>query len=144
LYPHVNADKTEAIRTLLGSVAQPYSGDVGSVSHPIDLPHTSRMHKTLLQGGHFSRETGSVERSAHWTPVVYAEMWVKIVGRGVTLAAAKNGGTFVIAELVERVTQDGSDDTKEELRSWFLADKKDIKLWDAKGSQILLEKVESL
>ncbi|KAF8218252.1 hypothetical protein K438DRAFT_1796570 [Mycena galopus ATCC 62051] len=53
-------DKTAANETLLraASAAYPCEDD----PHPIDLPHSSRLYKTLLQGGHFNRATSGVEQ----------------------------------------------------------------------------------
>lgn len=102
------------------------------------------MYKTLLQGGHFSRDTNSVQISPHWKPLHFAEAWVKMVGPDITLAAAQAGGTFVVAELVERIVHEGLQDSKDKLKSWFNSLRENIKKWDAKGSHVLAEKVEAL
>jgi pumilio homology domain family member 6 len=138
------ADKTKAIQTLLTPVSAEYPSSDLSAPHPLDLPHMGRMYKTLLQGGHFSRENQNIESSKHWEPAKFADAWVSTVGKDVTLAAARAGGTFVVAELVERLLRDGSAETKKMVKEWFKPIRKEIKAWDAKGGQVLAEKVDAL
>ena len=69
-------------------------------------------------------------------------MFVRLVGKETTLAMAKGSGAFVVAELVERVSAEGSDETKEELKEWIkhIGSAGD----EVKGWGVLMEKVEAL
>ena len=42
------ADKTAAMQTLITAVAHEYPSPQAEFPHPLDLPHTSRLYKTLL------------------------------------------------------------------------------------------------
>jgi len=53
------ADKKEAVEALLRALTSPYPSS-SDTPHPIDLPHTSRLYKTLLQGGHFNHSMSSI------------------------------------------------------------------------------------
>src|SRR5258705_253734 len=63
----VLVDKKGAIRTLLKALL-PFEIEKGHIDSVIDLPPTSRLYKTLLQGGHYNHSTQSIERvpSAAW------------------------------------------------------------------------------
>ena len=69
-------------------------------------------------------------------------MFVRLVGKETTLAMAKGSGAFVVAELVERVSAEGSDETKKELKEWVkhIGSAGD----EVKGWGILMEKVKAL
>ncbi|EPQ51495.1 ARM repeat-containing protein [Gloeophyllum trabeum ATCC 11539] len=137
-------DKTGAMESLLKAVASPYPGKP-DLPHPIDLPHTARVYKNLLQGGHFDHTTLSVSRSPSFSSSVFAEKFVQIVGKDVTLAMAKGNGAFVVAELLERVKAEGSDELRKEVRAWFSGQvKKEIEGADMKGKKVLLEKIDAL
>ena len=130
------------METLLRPLASPYPSEDPSTPHPIDLPHTSRLIKNLLQGGHFSHTTRTVEKSSRFSANSFAEMFVRLVGKETTLAMAKGSGAFVVAELVERVSAEGSDETKKELKEWVkhIGSAGD----EVKGWGILMENVEAL
>lgn len=118
-------DKSEAVAALL---AIPFDTE----PHP-----ASRLVKTLLQGGHFSRAAGSVVKAPRWDAIAFARK----LGR----ERAQALGTFVLAELCERIREEGTDAEQRELAISF--DKKELKRIEAsgeKGSAVLLEKVAAL
>jgi pumilio family protein 6 len=130
---------------LLLLLASAYPSENPTAPHPIDLPHTSRLYKTLLQGGHFSRTTHSITRSPSFSPSAFASAFIRIVGEGTTVAMAKGDGAFVVAELLERVSEDGSESEKGVVRDWFKGEvEKKLEDGDGKGRKVLLEKVAKL
>lgn len=100
------------------------------------------MYKTLLQGGHFSQSTKSVERSAYFSAPDFAARFVQTVGRDVTVAMAQGDGAFIVAALCERLAEEGSTENKKAVKSWF--GKEERKKIDGKGAAVLLEKLEAL
>lgn len=58
---------------------------------------------------------------------------------------AKGDGAFVIAELLERVIEEGSESEKETVRRWFgEMVRSSLENGEGKGKKILLEKVAKL
>ncbi|KDQ55462.1 hypothetical protein JAAARDRAFT_71318 [Jaapia argillacea MUCL 33604] len=139
-------DKTAATEALLRSLCTPYPSPDPSNPHPIDLPHISRLYKTLLQGGHFDHSTSIISRSLYFSPKEFASAFVKVVGEDVTVAMAKGGGgTFLVAELLERVRAEGSEDEKKLVKAWFGEGVVgEIERGDVKGKKVLLEKIQAL
>ncbi|VDB96259.1 unnamed protein product [Peniophora sp. CBMAI 1063] len=129
-------EKDEAARALL----QPLAVEDGE---DIDMPHVARLHKTLLQGGHFSRSTSSICSSPNWDAGAYARAFVEVVGKERTRAMARAGGAFVVAELLERIRADGDDALRKEVRGWFDGFEGE-EGGDVKGWSVLVEKVEAL
>ncbi|KAJ3757537.1 hypothetical protein EV360DRAFT_83915 [Lentinula raphanica] len=83
-----DGDRTSASQTLLKALATPYpaSSDTSSSStssppphHPVDLQHTSRLYKTLLQGSHFNHSLKTIDKGDKWDPVAFALDFVKVV-----------------------------------------------------------------
>ncbi|KAH0828555.1 armadillo-type protein [Lanmaoa asiatica] len=138
-------DKLSAMKTLAEALASPYPSEDPARLHPIDLPHTSRMYKSLLQGGHFSHSERSVLRSPMFSPSEFASEFLSTVGRDTTIAIAQGDGAFVVAELLERIRDEGSDEQRMRVRGWFndsfVARMKDS---DAKGRHVLVEKIKAL
>nr|GAT52007.1 predicted protein [Mycena chlorophos] len=144
-------DKTGAAQTLLRSASTSYPAEDTNAPHPIDLPHSARVYKTLLQGGHFNRMTNSVERASRWDASGFACDFVEVVGQDVCVAMCTQGacgGTFVVAELCGALIGGGSEEDKEAretLKRWFGGKvRKVIEDGDAKGKRVLLEKIELL
>ncbi|OCH89163.1 ARM repeat-containing protein [Obba rivulosa] len=139
---YAEGDKSAASDTLLKALSSPYPSSDPDLPHPCSLPHTSRIYKTLLQGGHFSHSTKSVERSPYFSASDFATRFVQMVGRDVTVAIAQADGAFIVAALCERLAEEGSKEEKETVKSWFgKAERKKI---TGKGSAMLLEKLEVL
>ncbi|KAJ7148678.1 armadillo-type protein [Mycena crocata] len=142
-----DGDKAAASQTLLRAVSAAYPCDDHS-PHPIDLPHSSRLYKTLLQGGHFNRATAGVEKAPGWDARAFADQFVETVGKEVCIAFCTEGecnGAFVIAELCEALKGDGGESARKKLKSWFGAPVvKQIESGEAKGKKILLEKIAAL
>jgi pumilio homology domain family member 6 len=133
------------MEALLEPVGATYPAPDESNPHPIDLPHTSRMYKSLLQGGHFSQKVNSVIRSPAFSPSAFASTFIKIVGRETTLAMAKGSGTFLVVELCQRLKEEGDDKEKTEVRAWFTAEKiEELRAGNAKGTSLLSEKIDTL
>src|ERR1700730_11341131 len=107
------------MEALLKPVAAPYPATDGLETHPVDSPHTSRMYKSLLQGGHFSHKTNTIERSGLFSPSAFASVFARIVGRDVVVAMAQGNGSFIVAELCERLGQEGSEEEKKAVKAWF-------------------------
>ncbi|KAA1477859.1 ARM repeat-containing protein [Dentipellis sp. KUC8613] len=140
-----DGDKTEAMDALLAPLAEPYPSSDPTKPHSIDLPHTARMYKTLLQGGHFSQASRKVESAPRFDAAAFAAAFVRIVGRERTLQIARGGGAFVVAELLERVKEQGSGQTKAEVKKWVKELGKDKAEGEGvKGWNVLMEKVEAL
>lgn len=105
------------------------------------MPHSCRLYKTLLQGGHYSQQTKGVVRAPAecFTPSAFASTWVKVVGKDDTRAIALGGGAFVVAALCERIKEDGNAEEKKLVRGWFgTAFKDELMNGDVKGKNILL------
>ena len=134
-------DKTAATTTLLKALTSPSIPD----PHPIDLPPTSRLYKSLLQGGHFNHTTNSVERVSD--AAAFASQFVNIVGKDATVAmcVGDGNGAFVVAELCEALVRGDLIEEKVEVKRWF-GEKivQEIEAGQAKGKKVLLEKIALL
>ncbi|KAG6810840.1 hypothetical protein H0H92_010104 [Tricholoma furcatifolium] len=145
-----DGDKTAVSKALLNVVNASYPSADPSLPHPIDLPHTSRLYKTLLQGGHFSHTSKSVERAPGWDAGAFAAEFVTIVGKDVTLGMCTLGegnGAFVVAELCEALVREGKKRSGErkKVKEWFGDEARvAIENGEAKGRKVLLEKIMSL
>ena len=138
-------DKSAAIEALLNPLASPYPSSDPSMPHPIDLPHTSRLYKTLLQGGHFSHTTHKITLSPHFSASAFASAFIRIVGEEMTVAIAGGDGAFVVAELLQRVSEEGSESEKSAVKGWFGGDvRRNLQNGKGKGRKVLLEKVTKL
>ncbi|KAJ3717961.1 armadillo-type protein [Lentinula raphanica] len=155
-----------------GALATPYpaSSDASSSStsspphHPIDLPHTSRLYKTLLQGGHFNHSLKTIDKSDKWDPAAFALDFVKTVGGedgGVIKDMCTKGernGTFVVAESCGALAvgrSGGADESasvkeiRERLRGWLSTPeiRKAIEEGEkngARGTKVLLDAIGTL
>ena len=62
-----------------------------------------------------------------------------------TLARAKEGTAFVIAELCARLREEGEDAVRKEVRAWFEDEVlREIEESNGKGNKVLLENVRAL
>ncbi|KAJ7621062.1 armadillo-type protein [Roridomyces roridus] len=138
-------DKLAARETLLRAASADYPCEEPAL-HPIDLPHSSRLYKTLLQGGHFNRATAGVEAAPGWDAQTFAKEFVDTVGHEVCVAMCTKGernGAFVVAELCGALKE--ADESKQTLQAWFTpAVVKAIEDGEGKGKNILLEKISTL
>ncbi|TFK32301.1 armadillo-type protein [Crucibulum laeve] len=144
-------DKTAATKSLLDIISAPYPSTNASSPHPIDLPHTSRTYKALLQGGHFNHDTKTIDRSPSWDAGKFAVAFVDTVGKDGIVAMCTKGdknGLFVVAELCTSLVQDdveGGPLARQKVRGWFSSSvQKEIENGDAKGTKVLLEKIALL
>ncbi|KAJ8502883.1 hypothetical protein ONZ45_g11351 [Pleurotus djamor] len=95
-------DKSLATDALLQAISTPYPSADTSEPHIIDLPHGSRLYKTLLQGGHFNHNTKEVNVAPGWDAAPFAEKFVETIGKDNSISMCSDGeanGAFVIAEL---------------------------------------------
>ena len=141
------SDKSAASDALLSALAFPYPSTDPANPHPISLPHTSRLYKTLLQGGHFSHSTRAIELAPRFSPRDFAVRFVQHVGRTTTVAMAQGDGAFVVAALCEQLAEHAADETAErgEVKGWFdKKTRKAIEGADGKGAKVLLESLERL
>ncbi|KAI6130912.1 armadillo-type protein [Pisolithus croceorrhizus] len=142
---YAEGDKSAAISALVQPLASAYPSDDPSRPHPINLPHTSRMYKSLLQGGHFSHSTKSVERTEFFSPADFASAFLSTVGKETTLAMAQGDGTFVVAELLQRIQEECSDESKKKVKRWFSKSfVSSIRNGEVRGKDILIEKILAL
>ncbi|KAI0827208.1 ARM repeat-containing protein [Trametes gibbosa] len=138
-------DKAAASDTLLQAFSVPYPTADPTNPHPISLPHTSRLFKTLLQGGHFSHSARAVEQSPNFSARDFAARFVKHVGSETTVAMAKGEGAFVVAALCEQLTEHEDAEERKTVKGWF--DSKTLKALkdaDGKGVKLLLESLKKL
>jgi pumilio homology domain family member 6 len=112
----------------------------------ISSAHVARLFKALLQGGHFSQATKLVERSPHFDREGLVHSFVETVGQERTLEMTREGGAFVVIELLEALEQDEKLSKERDLvRSWFdKPTKKQLAGSDIKGRDLLLEKLGKL
>ncbi|KAJ8592557.1 ARM repeat-containing protein [Rhizopogon salebrosus TDB-379] len=142
---YADGDKSLATQSLLQPLASTYPSEDASNPHPIDLPHTSRMYKSLFQGGHFSHSTKSVIRSLSFSPSAFASAFMVTVGNDVTVSMAGGEGAFVVAEFLQRITEEGNIQERHMVKNWFGESVVDsIKRSETKGRNILLEKIDAL
>lgn len=99
-------DKEAAIEALLVPLETAYSSD--GDPHPIALPHTSRLYKVLLQGGHFSHATSAVVTRPNFDASAFATAFLRHVKPADIAVMARGGGAFVVTALLERVAVDGT------------------------------------
>ncbi|KAF8801167.1 ARM repeat-containing protein [Phlegmacium glaucopus] len=135
---YAEGDKSAATATLLNALASPSIPD----PHPIDLPPTSRLYKSLLQGGHYNHTTNSIERVLD--AAAFASQFVKIVGKDATVAmcVGDGNGAFVVAELCEALVRGDLTEERVTVKEWFEAKVvQEIEAGQAKGKRVLLEKI---
>ncbi|KAF8590688.1 ARM repeat-containing protein [Ramaria rubella] len=138
-------DKSIAIQTLLAPLSSVYPSPAGSDPHPIDIPHTSRLYKTLLQGGHYSMATRSLSRAPSFDAGAFATAFVSTAGQENVVGMALGGGAFIVAELCERLREEGDQTVKKDVVGWFVTEvREEVKKSTVKGREILLEKLEAL
>lgn len=137
-------DKSAASDTLLNALAAPYPSESAEQPHPVSLSHTARMFKTLLQGGHFSHATQTVELEPTFDAPAFAAAFVRLVGKDTTVAMARGEGAFVVAAVCEQLAQ-GESEQRKVLRSWFGGgERKAIAKTEGRGLGLLLEKLNAL
>ena len=91
-----------------------------SHSHLLDLPHSCRTYKMLIQDGHFDQRRKIIVRPSHSpTSPSFARSFVTSMGKEKLVAFAKGNGTFVVLELVERVLQEGTPEEKLQMKDMF-------------------------
>ncbi|KAG2138425.1 armadillo-type protein [Suillus bovinus] len=142
---YADGDKSSAMQSLLQPLASIYPSEDASKLHPIDLPHTSRMYKSLFQGGHFSHASKSVIRSSSFSPSAFASAFMSVVGEDLAVSMAGGEGAFIIAEFLQRIKEEGSADEKQTVKGWFggnVAER--LKKSETKGRNVLLDKINAL
>lgn len=144
----LEGDKTAASKALLDVLSPPFPSSDLADPHPITLPHVSRLYKLLLQGGHYSQSTKSVERSASFTSLAFATQFIEFVGKDKTIAMAKEEAAFVVAALCETVigAREEGKEARKTLKSWLGGDVKKtlVKDQEQRGRKVLLEQIASL
>ena len=139
-----SSDKSKATQVLLGPLSSSYPSPDADL-HPIDIPHTSRLYKTLLQGGHYSMAAHSISRSPSFDAGAFASALVKAAGQENIVKMSLGGGGFVVAELCERLCQEGDILVRKEVASWFDAKvRTEVEKSDVKGKDVLLAKLSVL
>lgn len=111
----------------------------------IDLPHTSRLFKTLIQGGHYDRAASGISSAPSFSPGDFAKQFMTAAGEDNLVKMAKGNGTFVVAELVERIRIEGDGGEKTELSKWLSKKvRTEIEESKGKGSDVLLGRLKAL
>jgi len=130
-----HGDKEAAMEALLVPLSVSYPSDSDGQPHHIDLPHTSRLYKVLLQGGHFSHTANAVITRPNFNPSAFATAFLRHVKSVDIAAMARGGGAFVIAALLQRVAADGTPEERSRLNECLAGLKDDedklIKGWAA-------------
>jgi pumilio homology domain family member 6 len=158
--PTPTLDKSATTSALLSAISMSYPADeISKEPHPIDLAHTSRIYKTLLQGGQYNHKTQSIESSSNWNAGKFAVDYINNLGSDVVVSMCTKGeqnGCFVVAELCQALVSASASTTDEEekkdlerarkaLKGWFGDGvRQDIESSDAKGKKVLLEKLAVL
>ncbi|KAF9479209.1 ARM repeat-containing protein [Pholiota conissans] len=139
-------DKSSAIDMLLQTLASPSISD----PHPIDLPPTSRLYKSLLQGGHYNHTTKTVERvpTTSWDSSAFADKFVRVVGPEPTVAmcVGNGNGAFIVAELCEALIRGEQNYGRQKVKEWFGSPEvvKQLEESEVKGKTVLQEKLALL
>ncbi|KAF8344939.1 armadillo-type protein [Amanita rubescens] len=165
---YAEGDKTTATNALLRPLCTPYPSSQPDDPHPIDLPHTSRLYKTLLQGGHFNHTTQKIEYIPSWDAVRFAIMFVNTIDKDVIVNTCTKGsrsGAFVVAELcstlcngptkmrgegdemqvVDEELEDARDQARKLIKEWFAEVLELIQgAEEMKGRKVLLEALDRL
>jgi pumilio homology domain family member 6 len=133
--------------------------EISKEPHPIDLAHTSRIYKTLLQGGQYNHKTQSVESSSNWNAARFAVYFINTLGSELVVSMCTKGdqnGCFVVAELCQALVSASEsvvdDEEKRDverarkaLKSWFGEEPRNaVESSEAKGKKVLLEKLAAL
>jgi pumilio family protein 6 len=145
-------DKSAAISSLITAISSPYPSLNKTDPHPMDLAHTSRIYKTLLQGGHFNRKTEAIESPPEWDAASFAVGFVNQLTKDVVTSFCTKGernGTFVVVELCAALVKEGEKeevlDARETVKRWFGGEvTKGVEEGEARGKVILLEKLALL
>ncbi|KAF8154852.1 armadillo-type protein [Crassisporium funariophilum] len=142
---YAEGDKSGATSTLLKALASPSIPD----PHPIDLPPTSRLYKSLLQGGHYNHTTNAIERvpTTSWDPAVFAAQFVNVLGQEATVAmcVGAGNGAFVVAELCEALIRGELKEERGTVKGWFGPEVvARVEAGEAKGKKVLVEKLALL
>ncbi|KAG8855333.1 pumilio domain member 6 [Tulasnella sp. 330] len=148
---YADGDKTDATAALLEPLSclpyPPTTDSEATSTHPIDLPHASRLYKTLIQGGHFSRSDKVIIPAPDYSAIAFARRFVEAVGEEKLLSmATHDNAAFVITELITRVMKDGTDYERKEVKRYFGGRDLRNTIWegDAKGKDQLLGKLKEL
>ena len=153
-------DRTSSINALVSLLSRTYPTPVpsnGELMHLIDIPHASRLIKTLVQGGHFDKKTSAISLAPSWSTsttdqppprVAFIKAFVSEIDEEDMLKMACASGAFVIAELISATTKELGEQLKEErevLKGYFGAEAvKKITSARPKGMDVLLERVKAL
>lgn len=158
-------DKTSATSALLRPLCTPYPSSQPGDLHPIDLPHTSRLYKTLLQGGHFNHATQKIEYIPSWDAVRFAITFVNTIDKDVIVNTCTKGsrsGAFVVAELcstlckmrgegnemqvVDEELEDARGQARKLIKEWFTEEVLELiqRPEEMKGRKVLLEALDRL
>lgn len=144
-------DRTESIQALVSLLTPRYPTphpSNGDLTHVIDFPHSSRLIKLLIQGGHYNKHTSSIDPAPNWPSETFVDEIVKRVSEQSLQRMAYGNGTFVLAELVGKILSDEGKlgEQRVFLKKSVFDDEaiKAIKDGKPKGWEVLMEKIEKL
>ncbi|KAI0785215.1 ARM repeat-containing protein [Abortiporus biennis] len=140
-------DKAATMESILKPLASTFPSTDPANPHLLSLPHASRMYKTLLQGGHFSKATNAIDKSPLFSSSDFAKKFIEIVGKDVITSMAKEDGVFVTAALCESIIAAGEDasESRKVLKEWLSGLKKELgKDTEQRGRTTLLEQLANL
>ncbi|KAF8625336.1 hypothetical protein AX17_006878 [Amanita inopinata Kibby_2008] len=167
---YADGDKTSAVEALLRPLCATYPSKNVNEVHPIDLPHTSRLYKILLQGGHFNHSTHKIDYTPTWNAVRFAIVFANTIGEDVIVSMCtkgERGGAFVVAELcstlangtkkidiegagnmdvIDEDLEEQREQARQLVKKWFTDEvKMDIqRREEMKGRKVLLESLAKL
>ncbi|KAH8096828.1 ARM repeat-containing protein [Cristinia sonorae] len=145
---YAEGDKSDASAALVTLMSSSYPSEDPANPHLITLPHVSRLYKLLVQGGHFSQITKSIERSPLFSPLEFAVKFIDVVGRDNIVVMAQEEAAFVVAALCETVLASDQEGlpARKLLKSWLGGDVKQQLAKDSeqRGRKLLLEQIAAL
>lgn len=115
--------------------------------HILSLSHVAKMFKTLMQGGHYSQKSGTVDDVDAGLARDFALAFYQTAKASENLVAyaQESGTTFVLLAMVQRLQSSAGPKVVHELKSMFSAeDRQKISETGAKGSNLLLDAVAKL
>ncbi|KAF8326826.1 armadillo-type protein [Cantharellus anzutake] len=128
-------DKSKATDALIDLVSKPYPTPPslrkeGELTHLVDIPHSSRVLKILIQGGHFNKSENCVVPAPSWDASVFANRFVQSCNKDVKdeetgkemnqiARMAVGNGVFVVTELIRCIRQGGNEDARKILTGVF-------------------------
>ncbi|EJT99624.1 puf family RNA-binding protein [Dacryopinax primogenitus] len=142
-----DGDKSTATETLLRPIRDATQDENwAELTELINHPHVSRLYKTLIQGGHYEKESMRVDEPSSWSGDDFAVAFFEAAGghqKGEALVSMGSGsGAFLVAELANRLK--GKPAGKKLAEIFTSEVLRELNEKDVKGRGVLLEKLGAL